>query len=447
MKAKRNVKQILLALNEDGLGPLTFGFHIARGILKQNANVQLHVRREGLISYFQKWILKYSRQEKWQGEILAVEPVNNLIRVYKERGQVDLKATMNNLINYPQERLKYLRASTNSDYDLIIDFGVPTIAAFAAKANIPHVTIFDHSWGLTLTQLAEEYTKNYFKPKLTEEIFSLIKPALSAIKADEACTDAVYLFPPYITPPEFHQHWHHLGVPIKVFSGIFGSSAPSHAATNEASMERKFGIVANEKAVLISGGGTGVWDSLIPELIEAFLIYEWEKKLDYHLLIYATDEYLKVREQELAITHPVRPFSVNFVIPKLSDGTNSQKVKLLRFKQELIYQDIIDGMNLIISRAGGATVNDAIGRRVPLVLIPEPGQWQVERIRKALEDEGLAGQSIPFAVFTSNPKETIKEISSRVRDNAANARIRSNMEKIATEQEFWFAEEIMKLCW
>ena len=104
---------------------------------------------------------------------------------------------------------------------------------------------------------------------------------------------------------------------------------------------------------------------------------------------------------------------------KLSDGVvpaemrveqwsvaGSSKVHVLGEARGCTYQAIISGVNLVVSRAGGATVNDALACAVPLLLVPEPGHWQVDAIHKATIDEGY-GVSLPYQEFVDQPSSAV----------------------------------------
>ena len=149
-------KKILLALHEDGIGALTFGFYIVRGFLKDNEGIELTVRRQGRMHVFQEWVNKYHQDEGWKGPKPHLELVDNLITIPKDKGEVDCRETIKKLRSYPRQSLDYRARPLSSDWDLIIDFGVPTIAALAASAKTRNVTICDLAWGLTLSRITEE---------------------------------------------------------------------------------------------------------------------------------------------------------------------------------------------------------------------------------------------------------------------------------------------------
>ena len=293
-------KKILLALHEDGIGALTFGFYIVRGFLKDNEGIELTVRRQGRMHVFQEWVNKYHQDEGWKGPKPHLELVDNLITIPKDKGEVDCRETIKKLRSYPRQSLDYRARPLSSDWDLIIDFGVPTIAALAASAKTRNVTICDLAWGLTLSRITEECGA------VTTERW--LARALNMIKKEESSAEIAYLFPPYLTPDEFEDHWTSLDVPVKRIEGVFGgapsqidlvdpkgSGAPkvlhskSSRKEKQVSMGAKFGITKEGEntvnTVLISGGGTGVWDQLVPKIIRAFLDREKQGKLGYNVNI------------------------------------------------------------------------------------------------------------------------------------------------------------------
>ncbi len=427
-------KKILLALNDDGYGPLTFGFFMARAFLRDHPNVDLTIRRGGRpghVEEFEGWIRRYSgsagHAASWKGVFAGVQRVDNLISVPKRDGAVDGPSMIQALRSYARRRLEYLACPLESDWDLIVDFGVPVISALSARACIRRFTIFDHGWGLSLDRIARECGANLSDKELRD--------AIEAIRKDESLTEMAYLFPPFLTPEEFQRHWVSLDVPVKIIPKVFGTHGPLDEVKEQATMSAKFGIPDGQKTVLISGGGTGVWDKIVPEIIKALLQQE---DLNYNVLAFVGDD--AIRELLPDWSAPVQPVQpVDFV------QTRSRWVKLLRMRQELIYQDIIDGVTLILTRAGGATVNDAIARHVPLLLIPEPGHWQVEKIREAVESMGLAFRSgIAFGDL-QDPRKVTDIINKHIQDEKELSRLRMNMESIEGDGESWFVEQMMAL--
>jgi hypothetical protein len=70
-------------------------------------------------------------------------------------------------------------------------------------------------------------------------------------------------------------------------------------------------------------------------------------------------------------------------------GPSGRLIFIDQIKEET-HHILFPAFDLILTRAGGGTVNDAIAFRAPLVLVEEPGMWQVEQIRRACVEMGLA---------------------------------------------------------
>ena len=86
-------------------------------------------------------------------------------------------------------------------------------------------------------------------------------------------------------------------------------------------------------------------------------------------------------------------------------------------------------------------MNDAIAGAVPMLLIPEPGHWQVETIRMATVDEGYA-QSIPYPEFRRNPVEALDE---RIRSmRPVWEHVRNRMKQVLRGRERSIVEQILR---
>jgi len=69
---------------------------------------------------------------------------------------------------------------------------------------------------------------------------------------------------------------------------------------------------------------------------------------------------------------------------------------------------LFPGFDLVLTRAGGGTVNDALASGVPLVLVEERGMWQVEQVRRACGRLGLA-RSVGLDEFRADPRRVIED--------------------------------------
>jgi UDP-N-acetylglucosamine:LPS N-acetylglucosamine transferase len=104
-------------------------------------------------------------------------------------------------------------------------------------------------------------------------------------------------------------------------------------------------------------------------------------------------------------------------------------------------QGLLPGIDLVITRAGGGIVNDAIACRVPLVCVEEPNHLQVEMIRKNCGKEGLT-RTIRIGDFRDCP---IGEIIDRELGNqAGNRRIQKAMQGISNGMEERVAAAIIQ---
>ena len=172
---------------------------------------------------------------------------------------------------------------------------------------------------------------------------------------------------------------------------------------------------APAKTVYILGGGTPVWDAKLPEII----LQLKEKSLPYNVVVF--DRNAKPN-QYLRVGHNVFKGGV-------IDGAT--------------VQGLLPGIDLVITRAGGGIVNDAIACRVPFVCVEEPNHLQVEMIRENCEKEGLT-RTIRIDEFRERP---IGEIVERELGNqAGNTAILEAMQRIRNGMEETVAARIIKLC-
>ncbi len=193
------------------------------------------------------------------------------------------------------------------------------------------------------------------------------------MEKDEACTRRVFLFPTCIAPDCFHEHWKTLGVTIEEIDGVLGGPRVSREEAKEI-----MGIDNDDPTVYICGGGTTVWDCIVPRMEEELK----SKTMDCNVVIFHRElepgEYKRINER-VSLGGPVKGAPIQGILP---------------------------GVDLVITRAGGGIVNDSIACRVPFVCVEEPGHEQVEMIRKTCMEQGLT-RTIENKRFT---KESICDI-------------------------------------
>lgn len=133
-------------------------------------------------------------------------------------------------------------------------------------------------------------------------------------------------------------------------------------------------------------------------------------RLPYHVFVFASEKVEgKIKERGIQFGHQEihlssRGQSVAFwpVVGHPNGTISDPMIRILRGAAACTYQAIIAGVELVVSRAGGATVNDCLACAVPMLLVPEPGHWQVEAIRTAAVDEGFA-VPLPYSDFVRDP--------------------------------------------
>jgi UDP:flavonoid glycosyltransferase YjiC (YdhE family) len=172
---------------------------------------------------------------------------------------------------------------------------------------------------------------------------------------------------------------------------------------------------APAQTVYILGGGTSVWDAKLPEII----LQLKEKILPYNVVLFdrnaKPNEYVRVGD--------------NVFKGGVIDGAT--------------VQGLLPGIDLVITRAGGGIVNDAIACRVPLVCVEEPNHLQVEMIRQNCEKEGLT-RTIRIGDFRDCAIGEIVE--KELGNQAGNRRIRKAMQGIRNGMEEAVAATIIQFC-
>lgn len=344
--------KIALVPNDDGYGPSALGFYISKNFLERGHS--LIVRNKSA----QELNQNFYGGKKTKG-MVSLDSVFGGIMLKKTNEGIDFLGSFTNIGNYSKNSDEYVLPK---DVAFVVDIGTPAAVRAAKRQRKPAFTVFDHSWGKTYQMLLDEFWKSivkalvlkYQEKKILQDLLnrSKLKKAMERIREDEAQTRKVFLFPYYITPECYYQYWESLGVEIKDIGGVLGKPK---VARKEA--RRRMGIddTDPEQTVYILGGGTSVWDAKLPQMISQLQ----RKKLKYNAVI----------------------FDRNIKKPGKYERLTSNLFKIGPVKRETI-QAILPGIDLIITRAGGGIVNDAIACRVPFVCVEEPGQMQVEMIRK-----------------------------------------------------------------
>jgi hypothetical protein len=326
-------------------------------------------------------------------------------------GLIDRVETLEGLKRYPQQRVAYSQALTQSDVlkervqkvCLAIDIGVPSLAIAAKQWKIPRFTVFDHSWSFTFQAIwLEQEFRNAASFFRLQNPLEELRAAVDILEHDEATAKQVFLFPPPGTAPEYWKHWERVSavVPSDI-RGVFGGPADSETAARWRQEARNtLRLNEDDKAVLISAGGTGVWDTTLIALVDG---YAEKINLLYHVFVFAPHLVNKFQSKLSKATVQQMGRRV-----ELFDHRDNPRVHVLGETPGYTYQNVIAGVDVVISRAGWATVNDAIACAKPLVLVAEPHHWQVETIRRMAVDDGYA-VSVSYEKFKKSPVETLEE--------------------------------------
>ena len=406
--------KIALVPNDDGYGPSALGFYVAKALLLRQ-EVSLVVRNESAMNLN----AVFYKDEINNGRV-SLQPTFGGIRLRKTAEGVDTPATLRDIQDYSKRSDKYV---IPEDVDAVIDIGTPAAAKAARKARKPVFTIFDHSWGKTYEMTLEDFFEATLGLNRTSKtgLIDLIRTniskstlikAIERIKKDEKNTQAVFLFDSYITPKLFHKHWKSLGVSIEHIHGVFGGSSVTR---QEARKRMKIADDTPKDTVYILGGGTPVWDAKLPEIISQLK----EKDLKYNVVVFdrsaKPNDYIKV-------------------------GNNVYKGGAIDGET---VQGLLPGIDLIITRAGGGIVNDAIACRVPFVCVEEPNHKQVEMIRQNCERKRLT-RTIKIKEFREGNIGQIME--KELGNTDGNRIILEEMNKIKNGTEKAVIERIIELC-
>ena len=400
--------KIALVPNDDGYGPSALGFYVAKALLKQG--VSLVIVNESALALN----ASFNKDEINNGKV-TLQPAFGGIRLRKTAEGVDIPASLRDIRSYPTRSAKYV---VPEDVDAVVDIGTPCAARAARLVGKPALTIFDHSWGKTYEMLLEEFTAGVLGP--TTSALPIIKTladyevakAINQLKEDESTAQAVFLFPEFMAPRPYREHWKSLRVRIEPIGGVFGRPAVSRKKARS-----RMGIPegAPAKTVYMLGGGTSVWDAKLPEIIQQLK----EKSLLYNVVVFdrnaKPNEYVRVGN--------------NVFKGGVIDGAT--------------VQGLLPGIDLVITRAGGGIVNDAIACRVPFVCVEEPNHLQVEMIRQNCEKEGLT-RTIRIGDFRDCAIGEI--IEKELGNQAGNRRIRKAMQGIRNGMEEPVAATIIQLC-
>ncbi|MGB9606154.1 MAG: hypothetical protein ACPL88_09810, partial [Bryobacteraceae bacterium] len=256
------------------------------------------------------------------------------------------------------------------------DFAVPQLLRAARRTadlrRPPCVTLSDHAWSDTLTRMATA----------ADLLSEPVQRALDAMRADEALATAAFTLPEPITPPAAARYWPDvLHVPVQRLPGVLGGPEATRswiAGEPREAVRRLLGVEDGLPVLHITGGGTAVWDNALARLLSDYCA----RPPGYHVIVFHPAE-ARRRDVRMAWS------AAGGAAVELGRDPALPRVTFLGDVRGETHHVLFAGFDLLCTRAGGGTVNDALAFRVPMVLVEEPGHAQVEAIRESCEQMGL----------------------------------------------------------
>jgi hypothetical protein len=408
--------RILVVPNEDGFGPSALLSYVVKELLAQQPGSRATVWNRSRANYNRSLY----RDLVATGRV-SVEPVNNLIQLTKDAstGEVSIAGTLALIGDYRAASQRYAADARPDDFNLVIEFGVPAVARWAAERGILCVSICDHAWARTLAMIFDDAAQ-----PPASRLQAPWRALLAAIRQDEAFTRKLFLFPKFISPPLFRAHWRSIAprAEVRRLSGVLGGAA----AWSERQAREYLGLTKAGRIVVIQGGDTPAWDALLLRLVPAFLDANAE---------------LEARRLNVAFYIPWR-LAGRRAIACLSDPVVARRCPRVRAFAPVLggtTQEMFPFVDLLVTRAGGGTVNDAVACHTPFVCVREPSQSQVEAILATCVQRELT-RVVNSAALEANPLRTILAEMDRARDNR---KMVAAMEKIPNRAEKTLVKEIL----
>jgi hypothetical protein len=453
--------RVLLAPNEDGFGTSAWAVRLAKALLRRAGTdlcrLVVAVSSRRLVAFLENALAGCAGIE-----IFLLEGVTDRIELVKNRGGVEIAPSLTrSALSYPasadQVRAALEKGGLLRDLDLVVDFGVPQVVGAvrararsdsgrrptAAGTGIRAVTVFDHMWSRTLKELARS-------ARLPEPRWKKLSAALLRIRKDESSACEVFLLPDPVSPPWVGRAWKTLlGRPASVLAGFpggplwtlefvgdpafralwqtvaSGAPCPKEARSKARAHARRLLGIEDETPILyVSGGGSGVWDELLTGLLDAYL----KDPPCYSVVVYAPNE-ARRRKVEMA-------WHGNVLRSQWGPG---QRIVFLDRVRGETHHVLFPGFDLALTRAGGGTVADCLSCGVPMVLVEEPGMWQVEQIRLRCRELGLA-RTVSLDAFRARPRTCVESRKGRL------VNLRAERERIlglASHGEIRLAEALL----
>lgn len=419
--------RIVIAPNEDGLGSSAWAVRLAKSLCEQARDrvsaVLVLVSSERLARFHSRTYGPAPVQ------VVRLASVQHPFRLVKAAGGVDVEATARQyVLSYPRYRRSYVAAVSAcralNNADLIIDLGVPPLLRAASATGLPCLSLSDHAWSLTLRQML-----------LHEALLDgAMERALQEISSDERLAGRAIAFPAPLTPPEYETYWRgELGLPFYRLPGVLGGPLWSQRWAGPPAREavrRLLGIEDDLPVLHVTGGGTPVWEGILSELVKEYL----RVPPAYHVVFYAP---AVARQLGVTMTEKKSPLGA----VELGRRREWPRLAFIGTTTGETHHVLFAGFDMVLTRAGGGTVNDAIAFRVPLLLVEEKNHWQVERIRQECCRMGLA-RAVTLEEFRRQGRALVETASGEL---AVCAGAATAMARIPNHAERWLVEYLLEL--
>ncbi len=362
--------RILIAPNEDGFGPSALVSHIARELLEWKApDCRLTIWNHRRLGFNRSLYAGYAAGK------VRVAGVHNIIELGKDpaTGRVSAPGTLELIGDYAARSRAYRSGIPAGEFDLVIEFGVPAAARWAAEHGKPCFSVFDHCWSKTLELIFES----------GGGADGDWRRLIADIREDEAFTGRLFLLPPFITPPVFRDHWRNeLRVEPRELGAVLGGRPP----WSRRRVLEFLALVEPGDTLLIQGGDTPAWDRLLEGMtmyLPAAACARLLERERINVVIYLPERVRRKPELEAVIGR--------------IEGKSLPRVRLLPFVEGGTIQHLLPAVSLMLTRAGGGSVNDAVACRVAFVCVPEPAQPQVEAVLSECLRRGLTPEPLTDA--------------------------------------------------
>jgi len=450
---------IVIAPNEDGFGTSAWAVRLARELAREGRG---RVARIKVVVATDK--RERFHEDKYTPDLpvdrVRLEGVTKRIELVARSGAVDVKESIEQaILPYADSCAQYEEALSRQrvfeNANLVVDLRVPQIVRAAYRENLRRareskrpmtcVTIFDHAWSLSLRRIASSDTARGSPTQNVED-------ALADIENDETLTQEAILFREPICPSDYHGYWRRIlgrtprlipgalggplcaleyakGTDFDVFRSRLEESGQCPEAAYDRAREHAQAILGTHKSLrtlFISGAGTTVWDDVLEKMIND---YETQPP-QYNIVTYSPAE-VKRRGIKMEIQGGVER------------GTSNKTERLIFVDRTFgdTHLVLFPAFDLVLTRAGGGTVNDAIACRVPLVLVEQPGMWQIEQIREACRREKIA-RVVTLGEFKKRPRACVESGNGLLKELENE---RSNMLAIPNHSEIWLVRELLKM--